>query len=142
MGAIKPYTCDVCGFEVWIPLLDLDVSEVGLYSDARFPGRCVVVLTQHETEIENLPTSLAISFTQDVLTVGRAIKKAVGADKINYAVLGNTAPHLHAHVIPRVWSMDPIPEKSPWQHPLPSSKLDPESERSVIERIKENLGEP
>jgi diadenosine tetraphosphate (Ap4A) HIT family hydrolase len=37
----------------------------------------------------------------DLARLGDAILKATGAARINYAILGNIEPALHAHVIPR-----------------------------------------
>ncbi len=37
----------------------------------------------------------------DLARLGDAILKATGAARINYAILGNLEPALHAHVIPR-----------------------------------------
>jgi len=40
-------------------------------------------------------------FLLDVARLGDALLKVTGATRINYAILGNEEPALHAHVIPR-----------------------------------------
>ncbi|MGH8296164.1 MAG: HIT family protein [Steroidobacteraceae bacterium] len=40
-------------------------------------------------------------FLQDLARLGDALLKVTGAERINYAILGNLEPALHAHVIPR-----------------------------------------
>ena len=40
-------------------------------------------------------------FLQDMARLGDAVLKVTGAERINYAILGNLEPALHAHVIPR-----------------------------------------
>lgn len=40
-------------------------------------------------------------FLQDLARLGDAVLKVTGAERINYAILGNLEPALHAHVIPR-----------------------------------------
>lgn len=40
-------------------------------------------------------------FLLDVSRLGDALLKVTGAARINYAILGNVEPALHAHVIPR-----------------------------------------
>src|SRR5579862_6129811 len=40
-------------------------------------------------------------FLLDVARLGDALLKLTGATRINYAILGNQEPALHAHVIPR-----------------------------------------
>jgi len=41
------------------------------------------------------------AYLQDVVRLGDAVLKLTGAVRINYAILGNQEPALHAHVIPR-----------------------------------------
>jgi len=41
------------------------------------------------------------SFLQDMALLGDVILEATGAARINYEILGNSEPALHAHVIPR-----------------------------------------
>lgn len=117
-----------CGFELWVPIADLSVSTVGLYDDDRFPGRCIVAFREHHVALEDLKDDQASAFMADIRIVGRAIKEATDATRINYAVLGNTEPHLHCHVIPRQVD-DPVPTRPPWEHPakkapLPTSRVD------------------
>jgi len=38
------YRCATCGFELHHPIATLSVSALGLYDDARFPGRCILAL--------------------------------------------------------------------------------------------------
>jgi diadenosine tetraphosphate (Ap4A) HIT family hydrolase len=40
-------------------------------------------------------------FLQDLARLGDALLKVTGAERINYAILGNLEPALHAHVFPR-----------------------------------------
>jgi diadenosine tetraphosphate (Ap4A) HIT family hydrolase len=61
----------------------------------------------------------------------KVIKKAINGDRMNYAILGNTEPHLHFHLIPRKIDNEPIPNRSPWNHPDPLSQL-PSNERIFI----------
>ena len=53
-------------------------------------------------------------FLQDLARLGDAVLKVTGAERINYAILGNLEPALHAHVIPRYASE---PEKLRTAHP-------------------------
>lgn len=45
-------------------------------------------------------------FLADMATLGDAVLKVSGADRINYEILGNLEPALHAHVFPR-WMSEP-----------------------------------
>lgn len=42
-----------------------------------------------------------MGFLADMALLGDAVQAATGADRINYSVLGNSLPVLHAHVFPR-----------------------------------------
>ena len=48
------------------------------------------------------PRSAAL-FLTDLLQAGEALERAYAADKINYQILGNLVPHLHAHIQPRFY---------------------------------------
>ena len=66
---------------------------------------------------------------------GQAIRKATGATRINYAVLGNAAPHIHVHLIPRGGANDLRGTDTPWGPPQPSEPL-PEDE---AERLRSEI---
>src|SRR5581483_1487693 len=56
-------------------------------------------------------------FLLDVARLGDALLKLTGAARINYAILGNQEPALHAHVIPR-YSNEPenLRASHPWAY--------------------------
>ena len=128
------FECGTCSFKLWLPIKNLEVSTLGLYDDSRYPGRCLLVFNEHIENFEELDINLAACFIKDIQKAAKAIKRAIMADKINYAILGNAEPHLHVHLIPRKKEGDPIPNRSPWNHPEPCSKL-PLNKRDFI--IKE-----
>lgn len=56
-------------------------------------------------------------FLDDMARLGDAILEETQAERINYEILGNVEPALHAHVIPRHASEDPELRKKPvWLH--------------------------
>ena len=129
------YSCQLCDFSLYLPIAELSCSVLGLYDDARFPGRCLLALSDHHEEFSELNSSLTKEFVKDMQVAARAIKRAVQATRMNYAILGNAAAHLHAHIIPRQAKDDPIPRKSPWSHPNATSPLDETTKRQIIEAI-------
>lgn len=129
------YACGTCGFDLWLPLVRLDVSTLGLYNDARFPGRSILALHDHYEDLSEVELGLLSRFVGDVRRAGTAIKAATGADRMNYAVLGNVAPHVHFHLIPRVLATDPVARRPPWEHPMPSSPLPIEE----VERLSDAI---
>jgi diadenosine tetraphosphate (Ap4A) HIT family hydrolase len=56
-------------------------------------------------------------FLRDMTLLGDVVLAVTGADRINYEILGNVEPALHAHVIPRHASEAPDLRKTPvWLH--------------------------
>ena len=73
--------------------LDRDDAIRG-YTIAFFRGRHVVEPTE-------LTDDEAQRFWRELLIVSRAIESEYSPVKMNLMLLGNTMPHLHAHLIPR-----------------------------------------
>lgn len=130
------YKCPTCGFSLWNPIAELKVSALGLYDDSRFPGRCILVLHEHAEDLIEMSLDLARAFVSDTQIAARAIQKVAAAKRINYAILGNVESHIHFHLIPRLWPGDPIPEKSPWAHPLPKLQLPPNEVARLVTSIR------
>lgn len=142
LAKLETTTCDQCGFSLWLPIMDLRSARLGLYDDARFPGRCILSLNQHYDLMEDVPAATFHQFMSDVQLVQVAIRIATGCDRVNLAVLGNRERHVHAHLIPRVSASEPFPEDSPWRDSRKLSVM-PVSQREVtmskISRALEKL---
>lgn len=130
--------CAECGFALWHPVLQLSVSTLGLYDDARFPGRSLLMLNDHHTHYEDVPLSLLIDFQQDIQGAVRAIKATTGSSRVNIAVLGNAEPHVHAHLIPRFPDNEELPSKSPWDDPRPKTPLGEHLMHDLITALRDN----
>ncbi len=120
---VLSYKCETCGFALYIPVIELAVSVVGLYDDARFPGRCVLALKPHHVHLDEVPSDLAAQFLHDGQQLGAALRSLGLGTRVNYAVLGNTDPHVHMHVFPRGLESDALPARPPWEHPAPRAAL-------------------
>lgn len=141
MTSLRPsYRCPTCGFDLWIPLATLSVSTLGLYNDSRFPGRCILVLNDHFEELAHLADDLLSSFARDIKRAGRAIEASTDASRMNYAVLGNTVPHVHCHIIPRFKGPDdPNPTRPIWESPLHNESLPEDQVTLISDAIVEHL---
>lgn len=124
---------------LWHPVADLEVSTLGLYDDARYPGRCLLVVHEHFDDLTAMPADLAAAALADARRAALAIKNAVAADRINYAVLGNVISHVHFHLIPRRWDRDPAPGLSPWQTSRPATPLPRDKREGIIDAIFSQL---
>lgn len=97
----------------WVHVATGDMAEVHLERRSPVPGYCLVVWRHgHVAEPTELDADQAASYFSEVLAVGRAVTTHFAPLKLNYLLLGNTVPHLHAHVIPRYldgpWPGGPI----------------------------------
>lgn len=137
MGA----ACDDCGFEVEVPVARLRSGTLGVFSDARLPGRCVLVLNDHAEHFETLDPVVAQHFMADAARAARAIRRVTGAGRVNYALLANQVNHLHLHLFPRGVPEDPNPLVSPWELALPEPPLAPERIESLRVELARALEE-
>ena len=87
---------------------DLQVSRLRLQREQHVPGWCVLLFRGHVREPHELSETERIAFFEDMVRVGGALERVYAALKINYAILGNNVPHLHAHIQPR-YHGDPYP---------------------------------
>lgn len=133
------YACSECGFALWNPVCQLDVSFLGIYNDDRFPGRSILALNEHFEHWEDLPTALLNAYVADSQRAMRAISKATGAARVNLAVLGNTDSHVHFHLIPRYPESEALPNKSPWNDTRTQGKLEKGVVAGLVSDIRNQL---
>lgn len=128
--------CEVCGFELWLPVAALSVADVGLYDDERFPGRLIVRLRNHETDLGELDPDLLSRFMADVTYGMRRLRAAFDdVERVNVAILGNDTPHVHAHLIPRRPAQEPNPRRSPWNDPRSPGPMPVEQRTLVLKEL-------
>jgi diadenosine tetraphosphate (Ap4A) HIT family hydrolase len=133
-------TCSTCGFALWIPIAALSVSQVGLYDDARFPGRLIVSLNEHVEHYDQANPEVLSAFMSDLQRASLVLRKMANVDRVNIAMLGNKDPHLHAHMIPRRVTDDNY-GVSPWENATEHSKLAPTDKMIIIDLLKHGFAE-
>lgn len=72
-----------------------------LVADPAYPGYCRVIWNAHVREMTELSAEQRALMMNTVYAVEQVLRDQLRPDKINLASLGNQAPHLHWHVIPR-----------------------------------------
>ena len=82
-------------------LVELRASWATGGAEAPLPGYLCVVSKTHAVEPFELPEDQRAAFWDDVMRVAAAAASVTGAVKMNYAIYGNTIPHLHMHLFPR-----------------------------------------
>jgi len=70
--------------------------------DVQFlPGYSLLLADPVVPSLNDLPIAARARFLADMAIIGDAILEVTGATRINYEILGNTEPELHAHIFPR-----------------------------------------
>jgi diadenosine tetraphosphate (Ap4A) HIT family hydrolase len=64
-------------------------------------GYCILMAERHVIELHELEALERVVFLEDMVHAGQTLMRVFGADKLNYELLGNGMPHLHAHIKPR-----------------------------------------
>jgi len=64
-------------------------------------GYCLLLPDPVVSSLNNLTENDRVLFLSDMALIGDALLEITGAYRINYEILGNTEPELHAHIFPR-----------------------------------------
>jgi diadenosine tetraphosphate (Ap4A) HIT family hydrolase len=82
--------------------------------DVQFlPGYCLLLADPVVASLNDLTDSRRADFLRDMGRLGDAILQVTSADRINYEILGNAEPELHAHVFPRYATEPPELRRMP-----------------------------
>lgn len=83
-------------------LCNLPHSTVYVMRNQRYYGRCVAAFRgRHVQELYELTPEELNGYMADVARVAQAVQAVSGAAKINYAVYGDIASHVHFHIVPK-----------------------------------------
>ena len=106
-------------------------------------GWCILISVPVVADLDNLNAEQRAAFLSDMAAAGAAVKQVTGAYRINYSILGNTDPALHAHIQPRFLSEPDALRSQPlwaiWQH-LQSVPFDAQRDRAMMLKIQSALG--
>ena len=120
-----------------IKICDLEVSQLFLFKEQSYKGRCNVVYNEHGVEFHELTDEQRNAFMSDVAKVAKAIQKVYGPDKINYGAYADTLSHLHFHIAPKYkdgYGFGGVFEMNPQK-----TTLSDEEYADMIEKIKAAL---
>jgi diadenosine tetraphosphate (Ap4A) HIT family hydrolase len=102
-------------------------------------GYCILLADPSVGSINNLDVLQRAKYLGDMVLVGDALLEATGAYRINYGILGNSDPFLHAHIVPRyLTEPDDLRNGLPWAYPeklVEASRFDPERDKELMGRI-------
>lgn len=120
-----------------IRICDLEVSQVFLFKEQSYPGRCNVVYKEHGVEFHELTDEQRNAFMRDVARVAKAMASAFNPAKINYGAYADTLSHLHMHVVPKYkdgYGFGGVFEMNPQKVTLSDARYE-----EVIEKIRAGL---
>ena len=88
-----------------------------------------------------LSGAVRLQFLVDMAKLGDAILRVTGAVRINYEMLGNLEPALHAHVVPRHFNESAELATRPfWFYDWDTARdFDPISDAALIESLRQEL---
>lgn len=134
-------TCPMC--DRWAADADLRIAELAhswliLNRDQFFPGYCLLVAKQHQTELFHLETAVRRGMMDEVNCVAQALATCFKPDKLNYELLGNMVPHIHWHLVPRFKS-DPLWPRPIWSEPHQEVRLAADQYRQRCDLIRNAL---
>lgn len=105
-------------------------------------GWCILLSVPIVTDLDELDERGQGAFLSDMAVVGQAIKKVTSAYRINYSILGNTDPALHAHIQPRFLDEPEHLRTQPiWaiRKQLQSVPFDADRDASLMSSIRQEL---
>jgi diadenosine tetraphosphate (Ap4A) HIT family hydrolase len=108
--------CELCDSAGGEALWRDELCRVVLVEDPDYPGFCRVILNRHVKEMTDLDATTRQRLMRVVFAVEQVLRELMEPAKMNLASLGNMAPHLHWHVIPR-FDDDPHFPASVWSAP-------------------------
>lgn len=83
------------------PVCMLELSELRLGNDARFPWLLLVPQRAGLAEIIELPKPERAVLFEEITRVSSALQAVTRCDKLNVAAIGNIVRQLHVHIIAR-----------------------------------------
>jgi diadenosine tetraphosphate (Ap4A) HIT family hydrolase len=102
-------------------------------------GYTILLADPVVASINDLDRLQRAEYLGDMVMIGEALLEVTGACRINYAILGNSDPFLHAHIVPRYLSE---PEEfrlgPPWSYPkklMDAVPFDHERDKGLIQQI-------
>lgn len=87
--------------DLMIKICDLEVSELFLFKEQSYSGRCNVVYKSHGVELHELSDEQRNAYMRDVAKTAKAIAGAFNPIKINYGGYADKLSHLHMHIVPK-----------------------------------------
>ncbi|CIX76992.1 TPA: HIT family protein [Streptococcus pneumoniae] len=80
---------------------EFDTSFVEMSYSQFFEGYCILFSKEPYPSLSDMPMEFRKEFLMEMSILGDAMLEVLNAYRINYDILGNSTPVLHAHLFPR-----------------------------------------
>ena len=121
-------------------------SGIVVMSQSQFlPGYCLLLAYPQVSALNDLSRQHRAEFLIAMGLIGEAIETVCKPGRINYAILGNKDPFLHAHIIPRYdWESSEFKTLPVWRYPdetwsNPQNEFSAEKHSELRDAIKQKL---
>jgi diadenosine tetraphosphate (Ap4A) HIT family hydrolase len=106
------------------------------------PGYALLLPDPVVPDLNALAGQARQQFLDDMARLGDAVLAVTGAERINYEILGNVEPALHAHVIPRyAWEPPARRRTTVWLHDWTAAPpFSPEGDAQLLQALARQLG--
>jgi diadenosine tetraphosphate (Ap4A) HIT family hydrolase len=139
---MTPSPCPFCEADGGLVLWRDEAFRVVLPEEAGYPGFCRVVANVHAREATDLPPDSRRRMMDVVFATEEAIRVTLSPWKVNLASLGNVAPHVHWHVVPRNEDDPRYPDPiwGPPKRPIRSAGADAATTARLRDELARRLG--
>lgn len=120
-----------------IKICELDSSKLYLFKEQSHKGRVILAAKDHSADITKLSDEERNGYFADMNKVANALQKAFNPDKINIGAYGDTAGHMHFHLVPKY--KDEFEWGATFAMNPDQVYLSEDEYAQVINTIKENL---
>jgi diadenosine tetraphosphate (Ap4A) HIT family hydrolase len=104
-------------------------------------GWCILIAAPLVKDLNALDEAGRVQFLSDMTSVGDVMMKVAGSYRINYSILGNVDPFLHAHIQPRYQEEPEVERKAPvWtiKYPTPTM-FDAKRDAELMDAVRREL---
>ena len=104
-------------------------------------GYCVLYPDPVVPNLNTLVGDARAQFLSDMVRAGDALVELLSPARVNYEILGNAEPALHAHIVPRYESEpDEFRTKPVFFYDFPSARpFNPDLDRELLESLRARL---
>jgi diadenosine tetraphosphate (Ap4A) HIT family hydrolase len=83
-----------------------------------WPGYCLLLACPEAARLEDIDRTRRATFLDEMGVLGEAVARVCSPRRVNYSIYGNTAPYVHAHVVPRYdWESEERILAPIWNYP-------------------------